>query len=113
MDVNDLIELLEDMQRNSQGFFIEAEAKISRMQKFIDEYNSKYSPVISMSTEGLIEMTEIKNKWGLELRLYINDCPDDIKRTFNFTTHTPLDPNMVIVWTITRLCTNFLSMVLE
>lgn len=44
----------------------------------------KDSPSISITSDGIIEMKNNKNKWGLELRLYVDTCPDEIKNTFGF-----------------------------
>ena len=84
MDIDVLIDLLYDMQSKEENFFIEAEAKRSRMKNFINDYNIKYLPEINMNSDGIIEMNEDKNKWGLELRLYINYCPQDIAKDFDF-----------------------------
>lgn len=56
-----------------QDAFIEAEGKPNIIQKFIEEYNSKYSPTISVHSEGIIKLQDDANKWGLELRLYLHD----------------------------------------
>ena len=54
------------------GIFIEAEAKRGRMDAFINEYNSQYSPRISLNTDGVCLLSEV-DKWGVELRIYLND----------------------------------------
>lgn len=84
MKVDDLISFLDDIKDSGQNFFIEAEAKLDRAERFIEDYNSKYSPSISITSDGIIEMKNNKNKWGLELRLYVDTCPDEIKNTFGF-----------------------------
>ena len=56
-----------------QEVFIEAEGKPGTIQSFISEYNSRYSPAISMNMNGIIVLQEDANKWGLELRLYLHD----------------------------------------
>ncbi len=63
--------------------FIEAEAKPSRLKSFYTEYNSMYSPTINDSTDGIIVLEEDANKWGLELRLYLHNCPSFIQTTKN------------------------------
>lgn len=56
-----------------QKVFIEAEGKPEVIKNFISDYNSKYSPGISVNTDGIIRLQEDANKWGLELRLYLHD----------------------------------------
>lgn len=66
--------------------FIEAEGKPEVIQKFIHDYNSKYSPIISKYTDGIIVLQEDANKWGLELRLYLHGrsgAPTGITITHN------------------------------
>lgn len=66
----DLLEFL----RNEECF-IEAEAKPSRMQTFIDEYNATYGENLTFRNNGMIILQENANKWGLELRLYVYNRP--------------------------------------
>lgn len=66
-----------------ENVFIEAEAKPSRLKSFFDDYNSKYSPSINTKTDGIIVLDENVNKWGLELRLYLHNCPKSIPSTKN------------------------------
>ena len=68
---------------SGKDVFIEAEGKISRLRSFYDEYNSKYTPTINDNTDGIIALSEEKNKWGLELRLYLHDNPGFISTTNN------------------------------
>lgn len=63
--------------------FIEAEAKPSRLRSFYTKYNSMYSPTINDSTDGIIVLEEDANKWGLELRLYLHNCPSFVQTTKN------------------------------
>lgn len=73
-------------QRTGQRVFIEAEAKESRMRNFISEYNSRYSPSIGLSDEGIISLDNDANKWGLELRCYFDDrkgFPSGVQVTAN------------------------------
>ncbi len=84
MNINDLISFLEDIKNHGQNFFIEAEAKTDQAEKFVKDYNSKYSPSISITSSGIIGMENDKDKWGVELRLYVKDCPNDIKKAFDF-----------------------------
>ena len=66
-----------------QTFFIEAEAKRSRMKNYIDEYNRIYGQSLSIDDDGIIALDETADKWGLELRLYVKSCPpDDIRKRF-------------------------------
>jgi len=61
-------------------FFIEAEAKPDQMNVFIELYNGKYHPLISVGTNGICLLNESVDKWGVELRIYINDIsnmPDE------------------------------------
>ena len=72
--------------KTKQSVFIEAEAKESRMRNFISEYNSKYSPNIEISDNGIISLANDANKWGLELRCYFdnrNGFPDCVQITKN------------------------------
>ena len=73
-------------QRTRQRVFIEAEAKESRMENFITEYNFRYSSSIGLSDEGIISLDNDANKWGLELRCYFdnrNGFPTGIQITAN------------------------------
>ena len=63
--------------RQQQSFFIEAEAKSNRMQRFIDEYNTTYNENINIESDGVVLFPEDTNKWGLELRLYVNSMPPE------------------------------------
>ena len=57
-----------------QSVFIEVEGLKHTIEKFILNYNSNYSPAISIGDVGVVCMSEEKDKWGLELRCYFNDC---------------------------------------
>lgn len=57
----------------NQNVFIEAEAKDSKMQNFIREYNTRFSEQLSISDNGIITLHDNANKWGLELRCYFNN----------------------------------------
>lgn len=61
---------------NGDHIFIEAEGKLSTLTNFFMEYNSSYSPEISKNADGIIFLDESANKWGLELRLYLNYSPN-------------------------------------
>lgn len=63
--------------------FIEAEAKPSRLSNFYLEYNSRYTPSVNDNTNGIIVLEEDANKWGLELRLYLNNDPGFVNVTHN------------------------------
>lgn len=54
-------------------FFLEAEAKPGRMARFIDEYNGKYSPPVDFETDGICTLNDSVDKWGVELRIYLNN----------------------------------------
>lgn len=58
------------------SFFIEAEATPQRMKNFIREYNRKYNDTVTLyGTDGILLLQEDANKWGLELRLYVQNRP--------------------------------------
>ena len=62
-----------DYLRSIDGyFFIEAEARQDKMVAFISKYNASYSPQISLETEGICVLGDV-DKWGVELRIYLND----------------------------------------
>ena len=65
--------------------FIEAEARPSRMRNFIDSYNRTYGESLTISGEGLILLQNDADKWGLELRLYVRNCPPANVRALGFT----------------------------
>ena len=68
-----------------QEVFIEAEARGSRMMDFIDEYRSLHGP-LDEDDEGIILLSDDKDKWGLELRCYFQDrdgFPEGIQTTSN------------------------------
>lgn len=69
----------------SEDFFIEAEAKPSRMRNFINEYNRSYNEDLSIHDDGIILLQEDANKWGLELRVYVRTCPPENVRRLGFT----------------------------
>jgi len=70
MDYNGFLDYLHTL---DEEFFIEAEAKERRMNNFINDYNSKYSPSIDINSEGICLLGDNVDKWGLELRIYLND----------------------------------------
>lgn len=83
MLINKIVNFLEIIQSNGEYFFIEAEAKQKRMDSFLDDYNSRYTPHVSADSDGIIILQEDANKWGLELRLYVSSCPpEDILENF-------------------------------
>lgn len=61
--------------RGQECFYIEAEAKIDRIQRFINDYNRVASENIDVSSDGIVLLQEDANKWGLELRLYVTVRP--------------------------------------
>ena len=75
-----LLDFLKDKE-----FFIEAEAKPSRMRKFVDKYNSIYKENLSFNNDGMIILQEDANKWGLELRLYVYTRPPQNVYQLGFT----------------------------
>lgn len=76
-------ELLEFL-RNEE-FFIEAEARPSRMQNFINEYNATYDENLTFEDQGMIILQDDANKWGLELRLYVYNRPAENIYQLGFT----------------------------
>lgn len=72
-------ELLEFLE--SEDFFIEAEAKTSRMRNFINSYNHSYNENLSIHDDGIILLQEDADKWGLELRVYIRTrLPENVRK---------------------------------
>ena len=65
--------------------FIEAEAKPTRMRNFIDSYNAKYRESLLITDDGIILLQAGANKWGLELRLYVRNCPPPTVKALGFT----------------------------
>lgn len=90
--------------RTDQRVFIEAEAREEKMMDFISAYNSRYSPCISLSDQGIICLDNSKNKWGLELRCYFGDSngfPEVVQVTNNraYRSEYPFRFNDVeIIW---------------
>jgi len=76
-------ELDKFIKASRDNVFIEAEGRPSRLKNFYSEYNSKYSPAIKDSSDGIIVLDEDANKWGLELRLYLHHNPSCICATRN------------------------------
>lgn len=77
-------ESLDDfIKKNGNDVFIEAEGKPSRLIKFYEDYNSRFSPIVNNNSNGIIVLGENANKWGLELRLYLHDKPDFMDSTNN------------------------------
>ncbi len=73
--LDEILDFLDDIKRSGGDFFIEAEAAPKTMQSFIDSYNAVQSPAITMDSDGIIPLKPDVNKWGLELRLYVNAVP--------------------------------------
>jgi len=42
------------------------------LNTFINDYNAKYSPSISMDSEGICCLNDGVDKWSVQLRLYLN-----------------------------------------
>lgn len=59
-------------------FFIEVEGKPQPLRHFIEEYNSKMNAGITMHTDGICQLNEDVNKWGLEFRVYKNIRPNPL-----------------------------------
>lgn len=76
-------ELDEFIRKSGNDIFIEAEGRPSRLARFYEEYYSYTGDWINANTDGIIELDENANKWGLELRLYLHNCPSFIPVTNN------------------------------
>ncbi len=76
-------ELLEFLR--NEVFFIEAEAKPSRMRNFVDKYNDDYDECLTFHDDGMIILQEDANKRGLELRLYVAHRPPENVYQLGFT----------------------------
>ena len=76
----ELLEFLEN-----EEFFIEAEAKPSRMRSFVNKYNYDYYEHLTLQDNGMIILQEDANKWGLELRLYVYNRPPEHIYQLGFT----------------------------
>ena len=70
-----MVEELVAFLRRQECFYIEAEAKIDRIQRFINDYNRVSGDNININSDGIILLQEDANKWGLELRLYVTNRP--------------------------------------
>lgn len=62
--------------------FIEAEGKPNVLASFLQQYNATHVPVFP-TTDGIIQLQPNANKYGLELRLYLNH-----QQSFIHATHT-------------------------
>ena len=71
------------IQSTGSSIFIEAEGRPSRLKKFYGEYNRLYTPSINGYSDGIIVLEEDANKWGLELRLYLQEKPTFVNVTKN------------------------------
>lgn len=69
--------------KREANFFIEAEAKFESMKKFIEKYNLTHRR-ITLDSEGIIILQDDANKWGLELRLYVESCPPEKIKSLGF-----------------------------
>ncbi len=69
--LEELLAFLEEIKNNNGSFFIEAEAKPSRMNNFINSYNSENHLPININSNGIIVLQDDADKYGLELRLYV------------------------------------------
>lgn len=79
--INELLNFL----RDEPEFFIEAEAKPSRMNNFINDYNNRYGEALSFNDNGIILLQDDADKRGLELRLYVRNCPPPSVKSLGFT----------------------------
>jgi len=69
MDYMDFLDYLHTL---NGSFFIEAEARLDKMNGFIEKYNKMYSSAINLNTDGICLLGDV-DKWGVELRIYLND----------------------------------------
>ncbi|WP_461487610.1 hypothetical protein [Phascolarctobacterium succinatutens] len=67
---------------NNDTVFIEAEGKYDKLVNFIRSYNSQYGCNVNMETDGIMLLGDV-DKWGVELRLYLNHRPDFLPVTSN------------------------------
>lgn len=67
---------------NNDTVFIEIEGRPDKLTQFIQNYNELYSPSVNMTTDGIRVLGDV-DKWGIELRLYLNCRPDFIAVTSN------------------------------
>lgn len=68
-------------QEYKNDFFIEVEGKRSVIEKFLSEYND-YRNICEIPSEGIVNLTEEQNKYGIEYRVYLkhtNNIPSDIE----------------------------------
>lgn len=83
-------DFLQFLQESGQTIFIEAEAKEGRMSNFIKTYNEEYDPEIGLQTNGICLLGDAVDKWGIELRIYVNNItnlPDSWSSRNYRTTH--------------------------
>ena len=68
--------------------FIEIEGKGKSLDNVIADYNTEYSQHITKNSEGVIWLEDDANKWGVEYRLYVRDCPLDQAKILGFSQNT-------------------------
>ncbi len=84
--LKELLTFLNEIKNNNDSFFIEAEAKLSKMDNFINNYNAESPALIDVNSDGIIVLQEDANKYGLELRLYVPiEPPREISHLFKKT----------------------------
>lgn len=67
-----------------QSVFIEVEGVPQKIETWMQEYNSQFTPSINASTDGVIVLQPDANKWSIELRLYFsnaNGIPEGVHYT--------------------------------
>lgn len=72
----------------NQECFIEIEGKGSSLDKFLEFYNAEYSPLITKNSDGVIWLEDNANKWGVEYRLYVRNCPQESVKHLGFKRNT-------------------------
>ncbi len=60
------------LQNSNQDFFIEVEGREDKILKFISKYNTAYGTIINLNSEGICLLGDV-DKWGVELRIYLNE----------------------------------------
>ncbi len=71
------------IRNNNDDVFIEVEGKRDKLESFICRYNSQYGCNINMETDGIMLLSDDVDKWGVELRLYLNNSPEFMRATRN------------------------------
>lgn len=68
----DFLDFLNFLKATNQTIFIEVEATKAKMNKFIIDYNNRYSSSITIGSDGICLLGNV-DKWGVELRIYFSN----------------------------------------